>query len=206
MQARLQKLFGRNQFAFFRRKNFPFPRSQISQFKATNPHAQQTQRRMPDGRRHAPYLAVFALDQFQTDPAIRHAFAKTDRRHCVAESVAVAATPRRRRGPPSLRRVGKLATRASPPHYCDAASQLRVAAPTATRGRAASRDLESTSLVVTCRALHASESVPPAPNTRAHARGADAADVRSIPVRHSTAASLPNPRRAVRWDRHFSES
>ena len=42
---------------------------------------------MADGRRHPPHLTVFALDQFQPDPAIRHALAETDGRHRAAEMV-----------------------------------------------------------------------------------------------------------------------
>jgi multidrug efflux pump subunit AcrA (membrane-fusion protein) len=45
-----------------------------------NPHPDQTQGRMPNRGGHVPDLPVFAFDQFQTNPAIRHAFAKTDRR------------------------------------------------------------------------------------------------------------------------------
>ena len=40
----------------------------------------QSQRRMADGGGHAAYLAVFAFNQFQPNPAIRHAFAETDGR------------------------------------------------------------------------------------------------------------------------------
>ena len=44
----------------------------------------------------------------------------------------------------------------------------------------------------------------PGPNIRVHGRGADAAGVRSIPARRSTAAGLRNPRPAGQWDKHFS--
>src|SRR6266702_5844217 len=58
----------------------PGARAQAGQLKLADLRADEPQGRMANGRGHAPDLAIFALDQFQTQPADRHGFAQTDRR------------------------------------------------------------------------------------------------------------------------------
>ena len=70
----------RDQLRFRRREDSPLSRRQIAEPEISDAHAHQPQRRMADGRRHPPHLAVLALDEFQSDPAIRHALAKADGR------------------------------------------------------------------------------------------------------------------------------
>src|SRR5438552_13158416 len=57
----------------------PGARTQAAQLKLTDLRADEPQGRVPNGRGHAPDLVVFALDQFQTQPAGRNGFAMTDR-------------------------------------------------------------------------------------------------------------------------------
>jgi hypothetical protein len=68
-----------NKSAFFHRENPPLACRQIAQPEIPYSHAHQPQSRMADGCRHAPHLTIFAFDQFQTNPAIRHALPKTNR-------------------------------------------------------------------------------------------------------------------------------
>jgi hypothetical protein len=67
-----------NKFTFFRRQNPPLACRQIAKPKISYSHAHQPQSRMADGCRHAPHLTIFAFNQFQPNPAIRHAFAEAD--------------------------------------------------------------------------------------------------------------------------------
>src|SRR5437867_1292323 len=73
-------LVARDRFAFPTAQFLPFSRRQIAQFQTADLHTNQAQRWMADRGGHAPHLAVLAFDQFQTDPAIRNALPKTDRR------------------------------------------------------------------------------------------------------------------------------
>src|SRR5882724_12155026 len=57
---------------------FPFSLRQIAEPKISDSHANQSQRRMPNRRRHFANLPVFAFNQFQTDPAMGNGFAKTN--------------------------------------------------------------------------------------------------------------------------------
>ena len=52
---------------------------EVAKFKRADANADQPQRWMPDGCGHATHLPVFALDKCQTNPAIRHGFAESDR-------------------------------------------------------------------------------------------------------------------------------
>ncbi len=173
-----------HQFAFRTRQLPPLTGRQFRQPEMPNPHAQQTQCRMADGRRHFTNLTVLALDQFQTDPAIRNALAKTDGRIA------------RRNDAVSALCADCFETTGS-------TLQFPAAAPATTHGTATSSGPESKFLFPVSANFPATEFFRSAPNTRARARGAGAAVFRSTPVRRSRAKGLPNLRRAVRWDKHF---
>jgi hypothetical protein len=68
-----------DEFTFFRRQNPPLSRRQIAEPEISDAHAQQAQRWMANGSSHAPYLPVFAFNQFQPNPAIGYVLAETDR-------------------------------------------------------------------------------------------------------------------------------
>ena len=89
-----------NQRNLFRCQNPPLARRQIAQPEAAHAHSQQAQGGMAHRRRHPPHLPVFAFDQLESNPAIRHAFAKADgrragenSRRCRARASACAPAP-----------------------------------------------------------------------------------------------------------------
>src|SRR5436309_15060706 len=51
---------------------------ELAQFNSTDAHADQAQGGMSNGSRHAPHLAVLALDQLQAEPAGGDGFAEED--------------------------------------------------------------------------------------------------------------------------------
>ena len=69
------------QFDFFSGQLFPFSCWQVREPEISDAHSDQSQSRMANRRRHSPHLTVFAFNQFQTNPAIGNAFAKTDWRN-----------------------------------------------------------------------------------------------------------------------------
>src|ERR1051325_29541 len=69
-----------NALPFFAMQFTPRSRRQFAQPESADAHAQQAQRRMADGGGHAAHLAIFAFDEFEADPAVRHVLAETDRR------------------------------------------------------------------------------------------------------------------------------
>jgi hypothetical protein len=68
----------KNRFTFLWCQNPPLSRGQIAQPEISDADTNQTQRRMANGGSHSPDLTVFAFNQFQGYPAIRHIFAETD--------------------------------------------------------------------------------------------------------------------------------
>lgn len=68
-------------------QDFPFPHSQTSDPKISNPNANQTQGRMANRSGHFADLPVFAFDQFERDPTFGDALSKSNgwlarRNHC----------------------------------------------------------------------------------------------------------------------------
>ena len=68
------------QRAFFHRENAPLAGGQTAEPELSDADTNQTQRRMANDGGHSPHLPVFTFNQFQANPAIRHAFAETDGR------------------------------------------------------------------------------------------------------------------------------
>jgi hypothetical protein len=64
--------------SFSGRESFPFTCCKFSENKSPDANAHQPQCWMSYGSGHAAYLAVLAFNQFEPDPAIRHALAETD--------------------------------------------------------------------------------------------------------------------------------
>lgn len=79
MSMRRSVIPAENELSFPRIQLPPMAGRKVAKLKRADANTDQTQGWMPDGGSHAPHLTVFALDQLNGNPTIRHGLAETDR-------------------------------------------------------------------------------------------------------------------------------